>query len=103
MIGAGEFQIEIFWRVVKRCRRMGSTVTDLEMECLAVGTDVEDWLRQAGTRCVWPVRVCTFVQVEENCAAKAAAFVCDDEIDAGEVVELATPDADKSRYVFTRM
>jgi len=39
------------------------------------------------------------MQVEDDGAVEAAAFVVYHEVDAGQVVKLAAPDADEFRYV----
>jgi hypothetical protein len=41
------------------------------------------------------------VQVKQNRTVEPSAFVGDDEIDAGQVIELAAPDANELRNVLT--
>jgi hypothetical protein len=88
-------------RIVKRPWRVSETMADLEVQHLTIGANVEQRPGQSGGGGVGRFRVRTFVQVKQNRTVEPSAFVGDDEIDAGQVIELAAPDANELRNVLT--
>jgi hypothetical protein len=91
-----EPELEGDWRIVECAGRMGAAMADLKGERVAVEAGMNERLGHAGCSCDGLARLAA-MQVEEDCAGEASAFVGDGERDSGQALHLAAPDAGDGR------